>query len=168
MSWALPLVNNIIPSVLPVSYRQQSPSALCYLEFPDAVRDRAFDANMALSLAHSEPELLCSHTMWPDTGIPVLPCPFGRAEIEAVCWWLRVYVMVIRCVGKGVRTGRRLALCSVHVCVQRNEGCTFPKACISVALGHHKVLVWIWSCGKPGNRSSSTALRAYWDSVGCK
>lgn len=168
ITWALPLVNNIMPSVLLVSYTQQRPSALGYLEFPDAAQDRAFDANTALSLAHSEPELLCFHTTWPDTGMPVLPCPFGRAETEVACWWLRVYVMVIWCVGKGVRTGRRLALCSVHACVRRNKGCTFPKAFISVVLRHHKVCVWIWSPGKLGTRRSGTALRAYRDYVACK
>ena len=104
--------------VTSVSYGQQSPSALDYLEFPDAVQDRAFHPNTVWSLVPSEPELLHFHTVWPDTGVSVLPCPFSREQRLQLhadgCVW--VYITVMWCVGKGMRTGRVPHLCSVHVC----------------------------------------------------
>lgn len=126
MTWALPLIKNTMSSVSPVSYRQQSPSALDYLDFPDAVQDIVFDPNIGWSLVPSEPALLHFHTMWPDAGMPALPCPLSREQRlqlrddGCVC----IYVTAMRRVGKGVMTGRRLDLC---MCVQRKEGCAFPK-----------------------------------------
>lgn len=42
----------------------KSLSSLDYLDFPDAVQDRAFDPNRIWSLASSKPELLHFHTVW--------------------------------------------------------------------------------------------------------
>lgn len=150
---------------------QKSLSSLDYLEFPDAVQDRAFDPNRMWSLDSSEPELLHFPTVWPGTGISVLPHAFGREQrTAAVCWWLCVCVCVFwPCSVQGRVWGWAGGwICAVCLC----KGGKFVLclgAFISIALGRHKLCMWIWSPPENvGSRAGSTALGPCRGCVACK
>lgn len=144
---------------------QKSLSSWDYLEFPDANQDRAFDPNRMWCLDSSEPELLHFPTVWPGTGISVLPHPFRREQ--QLCADGSVCVFWLCSVQGRVWGWAESWVCALDVC-KGGKFLLCLGAFINIALGHHKLCMWIWSPPENvGRRAGSTALGACRGCVAC-
>lgn len=65
--------------------------------------------------------------------MPAFPCPFSGEQRLQLCadGCVCMYIIAMGCVGKGVRTGRRLDLCSMHVC-SKEQRLYFPSSASSL------------------------------------